>query len=150
MQKLTVLNLMALILVCLTCILVLTKLMMVLKNLPIKWLLTDLKIGSLVAPIWPPDGGSAMGSAKKENVLLNRCASLAMLPNYFRELGIRPYGVVRIDSAINPETWITDPVNNTDLIAETFREACDVAADYGESWLLKAKSAGAACIAGRK
>jgi len=31
-----------------------------------------------------------------------------------------------------PESWAKDPVNNTQLIAQTFREACDVAADYGE------------------
>ncbi len=49
-----------------------------------------------------------------------------------RELGVRPNGVVRIDSASKPESWALDPVNNTRLIAETFREACDVAADYGE------------------
>jgi hypothetical protein len=39
---------------------------------------------------------------------------------------------VRIDSATNPESWAADPAGNTKLIAETFREACDVAADYGE------------------
>jgi sugar phosphate isomerase/epimerase len=49
-----------------------------------------------------------------------------------RETGIRPYGVVRIDSAVNPDSWLNDPVNNTALIAQTFREACDIAADYGE------------------
>src|SRR5690606_17027617 len=50
-----------------------------------------------------------------------------------RELGIRPHGVVRIDSASKPELWAKDPVSNTKLIADTFREACDVAADFGES-----------------
>jgi hypothetical protein len=49
-----------------------------------------------------------------------------------RENGVRPYGVVRIDSASSPENWDKDPVNNTKLIAQTFREACDVAADFGE------------------
>jgi hypothetical protein len=49
-----------------------------------------------------------------------------------RDAGIRPYGVVRIDSASSPKQWAGDPVTNTRLIAQTFREACDVAADYGE------------------
>jgi len=50
----------------------------------------------------------------------------------FREHGVRQYGVIRIDSASSPEEWAKDPVNNTKLIAKTFREACDVAADYDE------------------
>jgi hypothetical protein len=50
-----------------------------------------------------------------------------------RELGVRPHGVVRIDSSVDPVSWSADPVGNTRLIAQTFREACDVAADYGES-----------------
>ena len=69
---------------------------------------------------------------KKENVLLNRFANPVMLAKLLREIGIRPYGVVRIDSAVNPDSWLQDPANNTTLIAQTFREACDVAADYGE------------------
>ncbi|MEO6707487.1 MAG: sugar phosphate isomerase/epimerase, partial [Ginsengibacter sp.] len=50
-----------------------------------------------------------------------------------RELGIRPSGVIRIDSASNPDGWFKDPVNNTKLIAQTFREACDAANEYGEA-----------------
>jgi hypothetical protein len=49
-----------------------------------------------------------------------------------RELGVRPYGVIRIDSAASPSDWATDPAGNTRLIAETFRRACDVAEDHGE------------------
>jgi hypothetical protein len=49
-----------------------------------------------------------------------------------RELGLRPHGVIRIDSASSPQSWAVDPVGNTKLIAQTFQEACDVAADYGE------------------
>ena len=45
-----------------------------------------------------------------------------------RELGARPYGVVRIDSAASPAEWAKDPEGNTQLIAQTFREACEVAA----------------------
>ena len=49
-----------------------------------------------------------------------------------RDLGIRPYGVVRIDSASSPGEWAKDPDGNTTRIARTFREACDVAEGYGE------------------
>src|SRR4029077_900515 len=49
-----------------------------------------------------------------------------------RELGARPYGVVRIDSACGPSDWLRDPEGNQKRIAETFRLACEVAADQGE------------------
>ena len=49
-----------------------------------------------------------------------------------RDLGIRPYGVVRIDSAASPADWAKDPDGNTKTIAETFREAGDIAEDFGE------------------
>ena len=49
-----------------------------------------------------------------------------------RDLGVRKYGVIRIDSAASPADWAKDPVGNTKLIAQTWREACDVAEGYGE------------------
>ena len=42
------------------------------------------------------------------------------------------YGVIRIDSADNPDHWYADPEGNTKKIAETFREAARVARDHGE------------------
>ena len=47
-------------------------------------------------------------------------------------LGIRKYGVVRIDSAASPSDWAEDPYGNTKKIADTFREAADIAEGYGE------------------
>ena len=49
-----------------------------------------------------------------------------------RELGVRPNGVVRIDSACGVEAWCDDPEGNQKRIAETFREACKIAEDHGE------------------
>jgi hypothetical protein len=49
-----------------------------------------------------------------------------------RDLGVRPSGIIRIDSACSVEGWAKDPVGNTKLIAQTFREACDVAEQHGE------------------
>ncbi len=89
----------------------------------------NLSIGSLVAPIW---GGPAMGSKEDRAQFVEMVRKACHFGKRLRELGIRPHGVVRIDSASSPGDWEKDPVNNTKLIAQTFREACDVAADYGE------------------
>jgi sugar phosphate isomerase/epimerase len=89
----------------------------------------NLEIGSLVAPIW---GGPAMGSREERAVFVDMVRKASRFGKKLRELGVRPNGVVRIDSASKPELWAKDPINNTKLIAATFREACDVAAEYGE------------------
>ncbi|MEO8720577.1 MAG: TIM barrel protein [Ginsengibacter sp.] len=93
----------------------------------------NLEIGSLVAPIWPPTGGSAMGSKEERNRFVEVVRKTCRFGSKLRELGIRPSGVIRIDSASNPDGWFKDPVNNTKLIAQTFREACDAANEYGEA-----------------
>jgi sugar phosphate isomerase/epimerase len=89
----------------------------------------NLNIGSLVAPIW---GGPAMGSKEERTQFVEMVRKACHFGKRLREYGVRPYGVIRIDSASSPESWEKDPVNNTKLIAQTFREACDVAADFGE------------------
>jgi len=88
-----------------------------------------LEIGSLVAPIW---GGPAMGSKEERASFVEMVRKSCHIGQKLREMGIRPNGIVRIDSASSPQSWAADPVGNTKLIAQTFREACDVAADYGE------------------
>ncbi len=45
---------------------------------------------------------------------------------------MRPDGVVRIDSACARRTVARRPEGNQKQIAETFREACDIAEDHGE------------------
>lgn len=102
------------------------------KKLADKVAAHGLEIGSLVAPIWPPDGGPAMGSKEERKRFVEQVRKSCHVAKTLREIGIRPHGVVRIDSASSPEAWSKDPAGNTKLIAETFREACDVAADYGE------------------
>lgn len=92
-----------------------------------------LVIGSVVAPVWPPtDGGSAMGSDAQRQQFLTQVRKACRIARQLREMGVRPYGVVRIDSAVDPETWSQDPETNTRRIAETFRQACDIAEDHGE------------------
>ena len=92
-----------------------------------------LAIGSIVAPVWPPvGGGSAMGSAEDRKKFVANVRKSCELGKRLRELGVRNYGVIRIDSAASPADWVKDPVGNTKLIAQTWREACEVAKDYGE------------------
>lgn len=93
----------------------------------------NLEIGSVVAPVWKPTGGgSAMGSREERNQFVLQVQKACHIANKLREYGVRPYGVVRIDSSVDPATWAKDPKGNTQLIAATFREACDIAADYAE------------------
>lgn len=89
----------------------------------------NLTIGSLVAPIW---GGPAMGTKEERAIFVDMVRKACRFGKKLKELGVRPHGLVRIDSASKPEKWAADPINNTKLIAATFREACDVAAEYGE------------------
>ena len=85
-----------------------------------------LVVGSLVAPVWPPTGGgSAMGSeAGTPRLFLTQVKKACEIGKTLRELGIRRYGVIRIDSAASPAEWAKDPAANSKLIAQTFREAC--------------------------
>ncbi len=93
-----------------------------------------LEIGSLVAPVWEPTGGgSAMGSSEERSRFITQVRKACRIAQQLREEGIRPHGVVRIDSSVDPATWSEDPVANTKRIAATFREACDIAADFGEA-----------------
>ena len=89
----------------------------------------NLKIGSLVAPVW---GGPVLGSDADRKTFVEMVRKSCHIGKVLRDMGARPYGVVRIDSASSPEQWAKDPAKNTEVIARTFREACDVAADYGE------------------
>lgn len=98
----------------------------------------NLVIGSVVAPVWAPTGGgSAMGSSEERARFVTQVKKASQIAKSLKDLGIRPYGVIRIDSAVDPGSWAVDPVNNTKIIAQTFREACDVAADYGEKLALE-------------
>ena len=93
----------------------------------------DLAIGSLVAPVWPPTGGgSTMGSAEDRKKFVEQVKKACVIGKQLRELGARPYGVIRIDSACGVGDWDANPAEGTRKIADTFREACNVAEGYGE------------------
>jgi hypothetical protein len=87
-------------------------------------------VGSVVAPVW--FDGSAMGDATKRANWVNAVRKACRIAARLRELGVRPYGVVRIDSAASVHDWSADPTANTKLIAKTFREGGKVAKDLGE------------------
>lgn len=92
-----------------------------------------LVIGSVVAPVWPfTGGGSAMGTQEERDRFVEMIRKACRIAGRFRQTGLRPYGVIRMDSAASVEEWSKDPAGNTALIADTFRKACDVAATFDE------------------
>ena len=104
-----------------------------LKRLADKIAAKNLVVGSVVAPIWPPTGGgSAMGGAAERAKFVEQVRKGCRIAQQLRQLGIRPYGVVRIDSAAGVRDWDKDPKGNTKRIAQTFREAALVAEAHGE------------------
>ena len=92
-----------------------------------------LRAGSLVAPVWPPTGGgSAMGDASERQRFLTQVEKACRIGRKLRDLKIREYGIVRIDSAASASDWAKDPGPNTKRIAQTFREAATIAESFGE------------------
>jgi len=104
-----------------------------LKQLADKVRARNLDIGTVVAPVWPPTGGgSAMGDDQERAGFLQQVQKGCRIAKFLREAGVRPNGAVRIDSAVDCGSWSEDPEGNQERIAETFRQACDIAADHGE------------------
>jgi sugar phosphate isomerase/epimerase len=104
-----------------------------LKRLADKVASFGLVIGSIVAPVWgATGGGSAMGTDEERRRFLEQVRKACRIGQRLRDLGIRRYGIIRIDSAATPAEWAQDPETNTRGIADTFREACKIAEDYGE------------------
>ena len=92
-----------------------------------------LVVGSVVAPIWPPTGGgSAMGTEEERKNFVGQVAKGCRIAAKLREMGARPNGVVRLDTACSVTDWDKDPEGNTKLIAQTLGEACNVAESFGE------------------
>jgi sugar phosphate isomerase/epimerase len=92
-----------------------------------------LRVGSLVAPVWPPTGGgSAMGDESERGRFLEQVRKACRIGRKLRDLKIRHAGIIRIDSAASSGQWALDPEGNTRRIAQTFREACSVAEGFGE------------------
>ncbi len=121
-----------------------------LKQLADKVRSRNLVIGSVVAPVWPPTGGgSAMGNDQERKSFLTQVLKGCRIAKKLRELGARPYGVVRIDSAVDPGTWSQgDATANSKKIADTFREAAVIAEDHGERLAAEGEICWGACTVG--
>jgi sugar phosphate isomerase/epimerase len=104
-----------------------------LKRLAEKASSRSLEIGTVVAPVWgPTNGGSAMGNDAEQQQFLTQVRKGCRIAKRLRELGVRPNGAVRIDSACGVEDWSKDPETNSKRIADTFAKACVIAEAHGE------------------
>ncbi len=87
-------------------------------------------VGSVVAPVW--FDASAGGDETQRANFLTAIKKACGIAKKLRELGVRPYGVVRIDSATSTADWAKDPEASQATIAKTFKEAAKIAKDHGE------------------
>src|SRR5687768_9683679 len=87
-------------------------------------------VGSVVAPVW--FDASAGGSEQERKNWISHVTKAVRIAAKLRKLGVRPYGIVRIDSATSVKKWDEDPKGSTKLIAQTFREAGKIAKGEGE------------------
>lgn len=106
-----------------------------LKKLADKVAAKDLVIGSLVAPIW--GGGGAFGSEEDRQNYLNVVKKSCAVAKKLKDIGIRKYGVVRLDTANSPTEFAKDPEGNQRKNIETIKEAAKIAEDYGEQVALE-------------
>src|SRR5579864_9078089 len=84
-----------------------------LKRLAEKVRAKNLVVGSVVAPVWPPTGGgSAMGSESDRKKFTESVKKACRIARKLKDISVRPYGVVRIDSASSPTEWDKDPEGN--------------------------------------
>ena len=92
-----------------------------------------LMVGSVVAPVWPPTGGGpAIDAGEGRRKFLEQVRKGCRIAAKLRELGVRPHGLVRIDSATGVGDWAADPEGNQGRIAATWKEAAVIARDHGE------------------
>jgi hypothetical protein len=73
-----------------------------------------------------------MGNETDRKNFVGQVRKACRIARKLRELGARPDGVVRIDSASGVADWAKDPEGSQQKIAETFSAACDVAEEFGE------------------
>ena len=93
----------------------------------------DLVIGTVVAPVWPPTGGgAAAGTPEEVEAFLTQVRKGCSIAKRLTQLGVRPYGCVRLDSATSVETWADDPQASQSKIADTFKAACDIAEEFDQ------------------
>ncbi len=87
-------------------------------------------VGSVVAPVW--FDASAMGDEAQRTNYLAAIEKACGIAQALREMGMRPNGVVRIDTAAPVAEWAKVPAGNQAKIAETFKQAAKIARNHGE------------------
>ena len=103
------------------------------KSLAEKAQARNLKVGTVVAPIYEgTGGGSPLDEAGGRQKFVGQVHKACHVARGLKQLGVRDYGNVRFDSGIDVASWAADPQGNMKKIADTFREACLVAEDHGE------------------
>src|SRR5690606_35212918 len=73
-------------------------------------------VGSVVAPVW--FDASAGGDQTQRANWVSHVRKSIRIAQKLTALGVRPYGVVRIDSATSVTAWDKDPKGTTKLIAQ--------------------------------
>src|SRR5437870_10032655 len=93
-----------------------------LKKLADKISAKNFVVGSVVAPVWPPTGGgSAMGHTEERAAFVGQVRKACRIGGTLRALGIRPYGIIGVDSPASPADWLQDPAGRSNSIAHTVR-----------------------------
>ena len=101
-----------------------------LKKLADKFAANKLNIGSLVAPIW--GGGGAFGTDEDRKNYLDVIKKSCAIGKKLKDIGIRKYGVIRIDTANSPSNFAKDPIENQKRNIATIKEAGKIAESFGE------------------
>ncbi len=92
-----------------------------------------LRIGTLVAPVWPSAGGGrALGDAAERRRFVAAVAAACRVGRILDDHGVRADRLIRIDSAADAGEFVTDPAGHRRRIIATFAEAAAVAADAGQ------------------
>ena len=94
-----------------------------------------LVIGSLVAPIW--GGGGAFGTDEDRGNYLAALRKSCAIGKKLKDIGIRKYGSIRLDTANSPANFAKDPAGNQKKNIETIKEAAKIAEEYGEQLALE-------------
>ena len=85
-----------------------------LKKIADKVAAKGLKVGSLVAPVWPGTvGSSAQGGPEDRKKFVLAVSKACRIATLLNEHGVRKYGVIRIDSAeFGVSKWRENPGAN--------------------------------------
>ena len=67
-----------------------------------------------------------MGSDEERKNFVTQVRKGCRIAEFFRKIGVRPHGVVRIDSASSPDEWYKDPEANQKISFDAERAAANL------------------------